>query len=119
MNATDLDPPLLLDDGIIAELREVMEEEFANLIGNFLNDLPVQLDSLHAAIIQKSADEVYQLAHKLKSSCGTLGALRLAEWVRQLELAGRQNALDNAPHLLEEAYAVAEETMAGLRAQLE
>jgi HPt (histidine-containing phosphotransfer) domain-containing protein len=115
MNDADLDPPLLLDEEIIAELREVMEEEFADLIDSFLDDLPVQLDHLQVAIFQESADEVYRIAHKLKSSCGTLGALRLAEWVRRLELAGRQNALDHAPELLDQARTVAQETIAGLR----
>jgi HPt (histidine-containing phosphotransfer) domain-containing protein len=119
MNDANLDPPLLLDEEIIAELREVMEGEFANLIDSFLTDLPMQLDYLQAAIFQDSAGEVYRIAHKLKSSCSALGALRLAEWVRRLEMAGRQNALDHAPELLDTARTVAQETIAGLRMRLE
>lgn len=116
MNPTDLNPPLLLDEGTIAELRDVMEDEFVDLIDSFLSDLPVQVDALQIAVTGQSADEVYRIAHRLKSSCGTIGALRLTEGVRQLELAGRQNTLDLAPELLDRIRAVAEETIVELRA---
>ena len=116
MTNADLNLPPLLDDEIIAELREVMEDEFIDLIDSFLNDLPVQLKLLQAAVTDKSAADVYRIAHKLKSSCGTIGALRLTHEIQQLELAGRQNALDPAPQLIARAWAAAEETMTGLRA---
>ncbi|MDQ5908527.1 MAG: histidine phosphotransfer protein HptB [Pseudomonadota bacterium] len=116
MNPTDLNSPLLLDEGTIAELRDVMEDEFVDLIDSFLSDLPVQLDTLQTAIIQQSADAVYRVAHRLKSSCGTIGALRLTDEVRQLELAGRQNSLGQAPALLDRVRAVAEETVVRLQA---
>ncbi len=116
MNNADLNPPPLLDDEVIAELREVMEDEFVDLIDSFLKELPGQLNLLQAAVTGKSADDVYRIAHKLKSSCGTIGALRLTDGVRQLELAGRQNTLDSAPELLDRIRAVAEETMVELRA---
>jgi hypothetical protein len=41
MSDADLKQLPLLDEEIIVELREVMEEEFADLLLKFLNDLPV------------------------------------------------------------------------------
>jgi histidine phosphotransfer protein HptB len=115
MNDADLDTFPLLDAEIIAELRDVMEKEFTVLINTFLNDLPIQLDRLHRAIDQGSAAEVYQAAHKLKSSCGSLGAFRLAELIRQLEQAGRLKTLDGAAELLQRIQVIAGETCVSLR----
>jgi HPt (histidine-containing phosphotransfer) domain-containing protein len=88
------------------------------LISAFLNDLPVQLDSLQVAITAGVAADVYQIAHKLKSSCGSIGAAQLAERVRQLEQAGRQNALDGTAALLAETRSVAQATTVRLTAEV-
>ena len=117
MSDAELDQWLLIDDEIIAELREVMEEEFADLIGSFLHDLPVQLDLIQEAIAQRDAAELYRIAHKFKSSCGSLGAMRLAELVRRLEQAGRQNALDGIDPELAETRRVAQQTTAQMAAR--
>lgn len=108
----------LLDDEILVELRDIMEDEFAGLVNCFLGDLPLQIDQLRNAVFLRSAADVYRIAHKLTSGCGNLGAMRLAEWVRRVAQAGRQNTLDGVAEMLEEMSTVAEETMTLLRAQL-
>lgn len=108
----------LLDDEILVELRDIMEDEFTSLVTHFLDDLPVQMGHLRRAVLLGSAAEVYRIAHKLTSGCGNLGAMRLAEWVRRVAQAGRQNTLDGVAEMLEEMSTVAEETMTLLRAQL-
>lgn len=119
MNDANPDALPLLDAAIIAGLRDVMAEEFTALINIFLNDLLIQLDRLQRAVDQGSATDVYPIAHKLKSTCGSLGAFRLAELMRQLEQAGRLNALNGAAELLQRIQAVAGETCASLRALLD
>ncbi len=119
MNHADVDTLPLLDAEIIAELREVMEEGFTDLVMMFLNDLPLQLDQLNLAIAQSNAENLYQIAHRLKSSCGSLGALRLAERIQQLEQAGRQKTLDNTADLLQHTQMIAGETCTRLRALLD
>lgn len=109
----------LIDDEILAELRDVMEEGFADLVKRFLDELPVQLAHLRRAVQEGVADDIYRIAHRLKTSCGNLGTMRLMEWVRQLEQAGRQNALNGVTEMLEETQAVAEQTMIMLRTQLD
>lgn len=118
MSDADLDHLPLLDREIILELREVMEDEFADLLQNFLNDLPLQLDRLQQAADRGDADQLYQIGHKFKSSCGSLGALRLAELVQRLEQAGRSNRPDAAARWLEKARTVAAETESAVRDQL-
>ena len=116
MNDTDIDTLPLLDTEIIAELRDVMEEAFTDLTHMFLTDLPLQLDRLQIAVAENDAKEINQIAHKLKSSCGNFGALRLAELIRRLEQAGRQKTLDDAVDLLQRIQVIAEETCSRLRA---
>lgn len=119
MSDVDFTQLPLLDEEIIVELREVMEDEFADLLLNFLRDLPLQLDHLQTAIAQGDVDELYRVAHKLKASCGSMGASRLAELMRRLEQAGRQKKLDDTTEWLQQARSVAAETVAGLQAHLE
>ena len=119
MSDADLNLLPLLDDEAIAELRDIMENEFAELLLVFLNDLPVQFERIRTAIAQSDAEALYKLAHRLKSSCGSIGALRLMEWIRHLEHAGRQNDLSDAMELLRQAERVAGETSAGLRVHLD
>jgi HPt (histidine-containing phosphotransfer) domain-containing protein len=116
MNEADRDALPLLDPAIIAELREVMEEAFSELLGAFLADVPIQLERLRIAVEQASAADVYQIAHKLKSSCGSFGARQLTEIVERLEQAGRQGNLADAGVLLQRARRIAEETSTHLRA---
>ncbi len=99
MPHSDLDLLLLIDDDVIAELRDILQEEFGDLVRDFVDDVPIQLELMQTALDQGNADGLYRLAHKLKSSCGSLGAPRLAELVRQLEQAGRQATLDGAATL--------------------
>ena len=116
MNDEDINRLPLLDAEIIAELREVMEEEFSNLISIFLDDLPLQLDRLQTAVAANDAETIYQVAHKLKSSCSNLGLMRLAELFRRLEQAGRFQTLDGVAELLLCTQVLAHETAASLRA---
>lgn len=115
MNSVDINGLPLLDAKIIAELREVMEEEFGSLISAFLDDLPLQLDRLQTAVAASDAETIYQIAHKLKSSCGNLGVARLAELFRRLEQAGRLRTLDEAAELLQHTQIIAHEAAASLR----
>lgn len=114
----ELDQLPSIDDECFAELRDVMGDDFADLIHDFLSDVPVQFDLLQTAIDREDADQLYHAAHKFKSSCGSIGAPRLAELIRRLELAGRQKTLGSSTELLAQARAVAAETMAGLHERL-
>lgn len=118
MRETDPDQLPVLDDEIVTELREIMEDEFTNLLQTFLGDLPLQLERLQAAFDQGDADTIFTIAHKLKSSCGSLGALRLMELTRQIEQAGREKNLDGVAELLDKAWVTTNKTITALQAQI-
>lgn len=108
----------LLDEEALVELKDIMSDDFSVLAKHFLHDLPVQIAHLRSALDSGSAHDLYQIAHKLASGCGNLGAMRLAGQVRQLEQASRQNLLEGVAEMLEETGTVAHETTVLLRAHL-
>jgi HPt (histidine-containing phosphotransfer) domain-containing protein len=119
MSITEIFSLPLVDDEVIAELREIMDDQFASLIRLFLNDLPLQINRLQTAAAQSDTEEIFQAAHKFKSSCGSIGAPRLAELARRLEQAARQGGLDAAVELLQHIQTVADETVACLQAHVD
>lgn len=115
MSDTDFHQLSLLDDDTIAELRDIMEDDFDDLVRTFLDDLPGQLTAIDAAASQAAAEVLYRSAHKLKSGSGSIGAPRLAEIARQLEIMGRNGDLSGAQSLVAQLHAAAAATETGFR----
>ncbi|GJM20941.1 MAG: hypothetical protein DHS20C15_08560 [Planctomycetota bacterium] len=99
--------PAPLDTAPLEELRAFSEDDgpdlLSELIDIFLDDTPPRLDALLECV--KGGDPVgtRENAHALKSSCAQLGALHLSEMCKQLESMGREEQLDGALPLAEEA----------------
>ncbi len=80
----------LLDTGILASLlggdaglqREILQE-FCNSAGGYS-------EALEKAYHGHAFDDLKNVAHKLKSSARTVGAMQLGELCERLEVAGRE-----------------------------
>jgi HPt (histidine-containing phosphotransfer) domain-containing protein len=74
-------------DAALTRLEETVgDPEFvAELIGDFLEGLPGQLEALRSARSAGDAEQVHRIAHTLKSNAGTFGADALALACRELE----------------------------------
>jgi histidine phosphotransfer protein HptB len=103
-----------LDPRAIAELRELMGEDFDALIDAFQTDSQAQVDAIDEAVSQQDADRVRRQAHGLKGACINLGANDLAELCGRMEAVGRSGDCASAQTLL----AALHEEFAGLRAAL-
>jgi HPt (histidine-containing phosphotransfer) domain-containing protein len=91
----DAETPVL-DASVLAELKATTGDDPAfvrDLVETYLADVPVQLDGIESAIAASDADALIRPAHTLKSSSATLGAMRLADISRALEMTGRSGAL--------------------------
>ncbi len=90
-----------LDRSVLAGLRELQEEGepdiLEELIGLFLTDVPPQLSALREAVEAGDAQSVERIAHTLKSSCGNMGAVRMAALCTELEGIGRSKDLAAVP----------------------
>jgi HPt (histidine-containing phosphotransfer) domain-containing protein len=112
-----IDPPEVLDQGVLDELRESVggDEEFVKeLVNAYLAETPAYIDALVAAAAAGDAGAVVRPAHTVKSSSAALGALRLAATCKQVEFAAREGRVDQAG--VDAARSLWAETVAALAA---
>ena len=97
-----------IDPEVINGLRELSDGDSSlleELVGLFLEDTPPRLDSLQAALDSGDPEGLEAAAHALKSSCGNIGALVLADLCKELEMLGKLKQLDGAAELVERSSA--------------
>ncbi|MBW7470366.1 Hpt domain-containing protein [Marinobacter sp. M216] len=86
-----------LDEEALAELQEVMDEEFEVLIHTFLSDSRERIAGLKRAVDVQDAEALAHMAHSFKGSCINIGAPQLGELCRVAETAGKEQRLEDAP----------------------
>ncbi len=123
MHAEESSDGDVLDRDVLAALAELDEGEgepslLAELIDMFLADTPPRLEALEQAYAIDDAAAIERTAHALKSSCGNLGARRLAELLAELERLARQRALDQVGSLVQRARRDYQDVERALRAEL-
>lgn len=87
-----------LDLGHLAELRDLMEDEFELLIEAFVSDGLQRVAQLQA--LANSADALRRAAHSLKGAASNVGALELARLCADLELLAQSGGLTAAHSLI-------------------
>lgn len=99
----------VVDPTALAEVREVMGEEgeamVEDLIGLFLNNSPLLLEQLRAALAAGDAEAVRRTVHTFRSPAAQMGALHLATLCQALETKSEQGDLTDGPSLLDAIYA--------------
>jgi HPt (histidine-containing phosphotransfer) domain-containing protein len=91
--------PNPLDESTLDELRASVggDESFlAELVGEFLEDAPRQLETLRSGLEGGDAETVRRAAHTLKGNGRTFGAEELASVSQELEAAAKAGDLDAA-----------------------
>jgi two-component system, sensor histidine kinase and response regulator len=87
-------------DNIRALDPDGSEHVLAEAVGIYLDEAPVQLDALAAAVAAGDCGEVCRLAHALKSASQNVGASQMGELCRQMEQIGKAGTPDPARALL-------------------
>jgi HPt (histidine-containing phosphotransfer) domain-containing protein len=100
------------------ELRGLMGESLNEVLQTFLDYVPGQIDELTQAISDEDADSVFNLAHKMKSSSSSIGALGLAQVAEQIELIGRSGTTEGTGELLEKLKSLYTDAETVLREEL-
>ncbi|WP_286220206.1 Hpt domain-containing protein [Marinobacter apostichopi] len=90
-----------LDDEALAELQDVMEDEFDVLMRTFLYDSRERIASLKQAVSEQDAEALAHTAHSFKGSCINIGAPQLGELCRAAESAGKERQLADVPAIIE------------------
>ncbi len=115
----DASQDALLDRQTLLELETCAEPGFlASILEEACQDLPVLYRDLHARFERRDWSETLLLAHALKGSAATVGALRASRLAGLLEAAARQNAAERCQVLLEQLQPCLEQTFSELRLHL-
>jgi HPt (histidine-containing phosphotransfer) domain-containing protein len=75
-------------------------EFIAELLGDFVSQTPALIEQITTALAQGDAATVGKVAHTLKGSARAIGADEFAAIAFELEQAGKQGNLTDAPNAL-------------------
>jgi PAS domain S-box-containing protein len=114
----DLADAALLDRLELIE-RKIPADAFARICRQFLSGTPELIAELGVAVRASDTDTAIALAHKLKGSMATLGAVRLSRLARRVEEGEKEGApgLEAVLGEMEEAYGTAQAVVASLMPQ--
>ena len=84
------------------QLNTDLGEEFiSELVETYCTETPELIESLQKSLKDQDSETFRRAAHSIKSSSASLGAMRLSEHARQLEMIGKSSDLGAAAGLLE------------------
>ena len=83
------------------ELRELLEEDFVDLIHMYMKDSELRIQEMQSALTEQNNRLGYEAAHTLKGSSSNLGATHLTELCYQLQEACRDNQIQHQQVLIE------------------
>ncbi|MFN3237928.1 MAG: Hpt domain-containing protein [Pseudomonadales bacterium] len=89
-----------LDADIVAELEEIMEDDFGVLLETYLDDATQKITGLQAALNANDAGELRELAHSFKGASCNIGALPLSRLCETVEDLAKQGELAEVGPLL-------------------
>jgi len=83
-----------MDANAFAEMKELMGDTFKEVVSLCAQSLPEQLSNIERAIKNQNAETLFSISHKMKSSCGSIGAFGLAEKAEAIELISRDGSTE-------------------------
>jgi HPt (histidine-containing phosphotransfer) domain-containing protein len=99
-------PVVIFNPGSLKELCDATGEPLQwlveNLCGPFIEDALAQCEPLALAIRNNDSKKVENIAHRLKGSSGSTGAMALLPFYQKLMDAGREHKLDGMEDVLSE-----------------
>ncbi|NOQ70284.1 MAG: hypothetical protein GQ573_09265 [Gammaproteobacteria bacterium] len=112
-------PQAAMDAGAFAEMKELMGDTFKDIIKMCLQRLPQQLDDIRTAIEDRDVDNLFNISHKMKSSCGSIGAFGLAEKAETIEIIGRKGSTEVSDQIFNELRDATNQVISILNAELD
>ncbi len=95
----------MINPDVIANLKMLQDAGnpglLQNLVGIFRRRIPELMKDIDDAISRSEADLIARRAHDLKSSCGNLGALAMAQIAKALEIEAKNQNFSEARTLLD------------------
>ena len=96
----------IIDPVTFNQLKELMGADFAlEIIDTYNSETSELIEQLRQALAARDAASFGRVAHSIKSSSASLGALAFSQLARQLEMLGKANDLSGAGPMLERVAA--------------
>jgi len=112
-----------LDRSVLASLRELQDDGDPDIVaevgGLFLEHSPQKIAAILQAVENGDAKGLQTAAHSLKSSSAYVGAMRLSELSRELEMMGRSQIMDRAEEMAERLNREHKQVMMELDAEIQ
>jgi HPt (histidine-containing phosphotransfer) domain-containing protein len=112
-----------LDDDVLRQLRDLAlegeDDPLPEIMEIFLRDTAERVRHVREAVAHRDASALQSVAHSLKGSAGTFGAITVRNLSAELERIGRDGTVHGATPLLLELEAAAERTRQALHSRLE
>lgn len=106
---------VVIDTALLEELRDVMDDEFVELVNAFESDTRHRFGLLEQAIAVEDSESLRTTAHSMKGGAMGMGAVGLSRRFRGLELRGRECSFRDIDVELENAKRSFDETLDQLR----
>ena len=90
-----------INEEIIEELREIMEEDFVELVSTYVSDSRERIKHLDVAFNTVSHENLRNTAHTLKGSSANLGAMALSSFCAELEDLAKEERTAEAENIIE------------------
>jgi HPt (histidine-containing phosphotransfer) domain-containing protein len=81
-----------MDAAAFTEMKALMGDSLNDIITLCLQSFPEQLSAIEDAINKDNAESLFNVSHKMKSACGSIGAFGLAEKAEIIEIIGRDGS---------------------------
>ena len=109
----------LIDEQTFSDLRDAVGDDFLpELILAYLEETPMLLRDLQAALAASDISAFTRAAHSIKSSSASLGALEFSAQAKELELIGKSGDLSQAGDKVDRLAAKYPELEAALKDHL-
>ena len=104
----------LIDETIFNTLKELMEDDFQDLLESYKEDAQKLLKDLKSSSTEADLDIMVRAAHTLKSSSNNIGATALANVAFEIETLGKDNNLVKAGSLIPSLKSLLAQTLKAL-----
>ena len=107
-----------MDAAAFSEMKALMGDTFKDILTLCNETLPEQLGAIEDAIQTKNAESLFHVSHKMKSSCGSIGAFGLAEKAEVIELIGRDGSTQVSDQAITDLRDATEQVLSIINAEL-
>ena len=113
----------VIDKSVLDSLRELQEAGDPDIVaevgGLFIHHSPEKVEAIMKSAANGDARVLQMAAHSLKSSSAYVGAMRLSELSRELEMMGRSQVMDGAEEKAERLNREYKQVMMELDAEIQ